>query len=282
MGSIAAYRTQLQVGEQFQAVEPPNEGGAVHKEAFTVVGILAPTGTPADRAIFVNMKGFQEIHHHEEVLAGETPTGSHGHDAAEDITAILVCIPKADADMGRDDLMIALIDHDRDTPQAQAVKPTFVIASLFESVVGKLEWVLLGMAVVTVIEAGIGIMVSMYNSMSDRRHEIAIMRALGASRFIVMLIILLESILLSLLGGSHRTADRPRNDMAPVAQDRRLDRRGHRPVPIPIARVDFDPRPDFAGLRRRLHARDGRVSDRRGEVVDYDAVGRCEWLVASG
>ena len=33
------------------------------------------------------------------------------------------------------------------------------------------------MAVLTVIEAGIGIMVSIYNSMSDRRHEIAVMRA---------------------------------------------------------------------------------------------------------
>jgi len=50
--------------------------------------------------------------------------------------------------------------------------------------------------------AGIGIMVSIYNSMSDRRHEIAIMRALGASRQIVMLVILFESILLSLGGGA--------------------------------------------------------------------------------
>ncbi|MEN6557335.1 MAG: ABC transporter permease, partial [Thermoguttaceae bacterium] len=48
----------------------------------------------------------------------------------------------------------------------------------------------------------IGIMVSIYNSMSDRRHEIAVMRALGASRWTVMVTILLESILLSLLGGA--------------------------------------------------------------------------------
>ncbi len=77
-----------------------------------------------------------------------------------------------------------------------------MIADLFEGVVGKLQWILLGMAVLTVIEAGIGIMVSIYNSMSDRRHEIAVMRALGASRFTVMLIILMESILLSLMGGA--------------------------------------------------------------------------------
>jgi putative ABC transport system permease protein len=37
--------------------------------------------------------------------------------------------------------------------------------------------------------------------MSDRRHEIAVIRALGAKRRTVMLIVLLESILLALGGG---------------------------------------------------------------------------------
>jgi putative ABC transport system permease protein len=44
-------------------------------------------------------------------------------------------------------------------------------------------------------------MVSIYNSMSERKQEIALMRALGARRLTVMTIILLESILLSLGGG---------------------------------------------------------------------------------
>ena len=38
---------------------------------------------------------------------------------------------------------------------------------------------LLGLTVLIVIVAGVGIMVSIYNSMSERRHEIAVMRALG-------------------------------------------------------------------------------------------------------
>jgi len=45
-------------------------------------------------------------------------------------------------------------------------------------------------------------MVSIYNSMNERKMEIAIMRALGAKRSTVMAVILLESILLSLGGGA--------------------------------------------------------------------------------
>ena len=95
-----------------------------------------------------------------------------------------------------------MAEHDQRRPDGPGRRARPVIADLFEGIVGKLQWILLGMAVLTVIEAGIGIMVSIYNSMSDRRHEIAVMRALGASRVTVMLIILMESILLSLMGGA--------------------------------------------------------------------------------
>jgi putative ABC transport system permease protein len=61
--------------------------------------------------------------------------------------------------------------------------------------------VLLSLTVMIVIVAGIGILVSIYNSMSERRHEIAVIRALGAGRPKVMFIVLAESILLSLAGG---------------------------------------------------------------------------------
>lgn len=233
VGAIAAARAGLQVGEKFQAVHGSSEGGRVHKETFYVVGVLAPTSTPVDRAIFVNMEGFYDIHGAENETAqhekaethekhaedektaandehaeskdehaehkDEHAEHAHEHGEEKQITAVLVCIPKARADRGRTAVVADVINKDK---VAQAVVPTRVIADLFEGVVGKLEWILLGMAVLTVIEAGIGIMVSIYNSMSDRRHEIAVMRALGASRFTVMVIILMESILLSLMGGA--------------------------------------------------------------------------------
>lgn len=226
VGAIAAAKAGLQVGEKFQAVHGSSEGGRVHKETFYVVGVLAPTSTPVDRAIFVNMEGFYDIHgaeneatqhekaekpaehaEHEKTAVDEEhaePKDEHAEHAHEhgdekQITAILVCIFKERADRGRTTVVADVINKGK---VAQAVVPTRVIADMFENVVGKLEWILLGMAVLTVIEAGIGIMVSIYNSMSDRRHEIAVMRALGASRSTVMVIILMESILLSLMGGA--------------------------------------------------------------------------------
>ena len=85
---------------------------------------------------------------------------------------------------------------------AQAVLPGVEIDHLFRDVVGNIQLVLLLFAIMIVVVAGIGIMVSIYNSMSDRRHEISIMRALGASRATIMAVVLLESILLSLGGGA--------------------------------------------------------------------------------
>ena len=84
---------------------------------------------------------------------------------------------------------------------AQAVLPIREMTSLFATFVDPLRILLLGLTVMIVIVSGIGILVSIYNSMSERRHEIAVMRALGAGRQTVMLIVLLESILLSLAGG---------------------------------------------------------------------------------
>jgi ABC-type lipoprotein release transport system permease subunit len=84
---------------------------------------------------------------------------------------------------------------------AQAVLPIREMASLFSTFVDPLRIVLLALTVMIVIVSGIGILVSIYNSMNERQHEIAVIRALGAGRRTVMGLVLMESILLSLAGG---------------------------------------------------------------------------------
>ncbi len=127
------------------------------------------------------------------------PGCGHDHEIADkdkQITAILVC-----TDMSKPRSAMVLPDVINGEEVAQAVMPTRVITELFDGIVGNVQLLLMILAVLVVVVAGVGILVSIYNSMSDRRHEIAVMRALGASRVTVGTIILMESIMLSLGGG---------------------------------------------------------------------------------
>ncbi|MEX2111855.1 MAG: ABC transporter permease [Pirellulales bacterium] len=203
VGAMVARNTGLKTGDKFQ---PSHSGGPearVHEEEFTVLGVLEPSGTPNDRAVFVNMEGFYLIPEHRTDLEGP-----HAEEAAHEpppieqreVTAVLVLnasIPGAPPEL----LAPGLISQINGEPVAQAVLPIREMSTLFATFVNPMRMILLSLTVMIVIVAGIGILVSIYNSMSERRHEIAVIRALGAGRQTVMFIVLAESILLSLAGG---------------------------------------------------------------------------------
>ena len=319
IGSTVARDLGLKVGSQFRPTHgAPGDAGGYEHDPFNVVGVLKPTGTPNDRALFINIEGFylldnhakplddepapaaghadhdhaaehdhehdadhdhehadehehgaadhdhdahehagehdHEHEHaehdhsaddhdhmdadehdaHEHAEAGEHDHGDHehaddhehpaaaghdhGHEHGHDhdhghghhheplpenqreVTAVLLL---ATAPPGVPPELYAM-DLEKKINKgtvAQAVLPIREIFSLFSIFVSPIERLLLALSVLIVVVAGIGILVSIYNSMSERRHEIAVMRALGAGRATVMQIVLLESILLSLAGG---------------------------------------------------------------------------------
>ena len=219
IGATVAAQAKLKLGDTFQPVHGvvENEQGHVH-EPFTIVGILEPTGTPNDRALFINIEGFYLLENHAKPVemakgavaktksAKAAPHDDHDHDndpkheheplpeAQRELTAILVRVSTPTAG-------IFLPNAVNEGSVAQAVLPVQEIRSLFEVIVGPIEMILLVLTILIVVVSGIGILVSIYNSMSERRREIAIMRALGASRTTIRTIVLMESILLSLGGG---------------------------------------------------------------------------------
>lgn len=212
IGWQIAQQTDLVLGKEFRPAHGLTDKAADAQQhrPMKVVGVLARTGTPVDRAIYCNLEAFYHMEGHTthaEPDAHDMPD-AHGkpdahdkHDAeheipdsAKQVTAVLVCT--------RPQAVLALATKiNRDTP-AQAVRPAQEISALLEGVLGNIQIVLLILAITVVLVAGIGMLVSMYNSMSERRHEIAVMRALGARRRTVMAVVLLESILLSLCGGA--------------------------------------------------------------------------------
>ncbi len=84
---------------------------------------------------------------------------------------------------------------------AQAVNPVEQVTSLFQLFVDPVRWLLLALTCMICVVSALSILVGIYNSMNQRQHEIAVMRALGASRTKVMMIMLSEAILLALAGG---------------------------------------------------------------------------------
>ncbi|MEZ6096591.1 MAG: ABC transporter permease, partial [Pirellulaceae bacterium] len=83
----------------------------------------------------------------------------------------------------------------------QCVNPVQQVTSLFAYFIEPARWVLLSLTTLICLVSSISILVGIYNSMSQRRHEIAVMRALGARRSHVMSIMMSEALLLSLAGG---------------------------------------------------------------------------------
>ncbi|MDA7978851.1 MAG: ABC transporter permease [Pirellulales bacterium] len=272
-GSVAAHKLGLKVNDKIRPAHGiSDETDLKDHDAFTVVGVLAPTGTPNDRAIFINMESFylQEGHALSEELAnqraqqngqsrsqddnkeptnedqsqdsgdqgggnqdaGEQATASNrhwnvrpvaftentlqeqedgqshaGHGQAEalpeelrEVTAILIRFDPEQTALSSMYSMKMVKDINKGNV-AQAVLPLKEITDLFNTFIGPLKGLLMFLAVLIVVVAGIGIMVGIYNTMNDRRRDIAVMRALGAGQVTVMAVILFESLILAVGGG---------------------------------------------------------------------------------
>ncbi len=238
IGSRVARQNQWEIGAKFTLVHGGAKSEHVHDEEFEVVGILKRTGTPNDRTVFVHLDGFFMIAGHEEdpediisrmIKFYPDPTdelrelmanirreveeesanqSKHEHDDhhhhcvptwRKEVTAILLTV-KGDM-FGRVKRSIDLTRELKEGFQAQAVNPIVPMRDLMEIVVKNVSIVLGVMTIFIIIVAGVSIFVSIYNSMADRRKEIAIMRALGARRQTVFYIVLAESTLLCIGGG---------------------------------------------------------------------------------
>ncbi|QDV76618.1 ABC transporter permease [Botrimarina mediterranea] len=275
LGSVVAAKSGVKVGETIHPTHGISGRGDTH-DAFLVTGILEPTGTANDRAVFVNIEGFYLLEGHAlsaktrktelpplvlgsdaaarvgkqkddtlrvgdanyEVVATLAETGTNVDEIAyapldgfelpeknvEDAEAstaipaqlydnddnLITPLPEpqrevssililSDDQMGPT-ILTTQINKDQNV-SAQAIAPIRTVSNLLEKIIGPVQIVLLVLTVLIVVVASISILVSIYNSMSERSHDIAVMRALGASRSSVMLIVLSESILLSLAGG---------------------------------------------------------------------------------
>jgi putative ABC transport system permease protein len=81
----------------------------------------------------------------------------------------------------------------------QAASPAFETARLF-SILGVGVEILMSFAYVLIAISALSIFIALYNSLKDRRYDLAIMRSMGATRGKLVVTVLLEGGLLTLAG----------------------------------------------------------------------------------
>jgi putative ABC transport system permease protein len=184
VGSFAAERLGLKVGDHFNpyhglSFDPNNK----HADEFTVTGILQPSNTPADRVIWIPLRGVQ-------TMAGHDPK------AANDISAVLVQLRTPAAGP-----MLDLMYNKQGNRLTFAWPVAAIIAELF----GKISWfdqVLTLVAYLVAVVAAGSVLASIYNSMSARRRDLAILRALGAKRRTIFGAVVAEAACIGALGAA--------------------------------------------------------------------------------
>ena len=183
VGSFAAQKLGLKVGGTFQPFHGLNfDPKSQHQEIYVVVGVLEPSNTPTDRVIWIPLSGVQLMGGHDAALASQ-------------VSAVLIKL-RGGAQTGfRLDTMY----------NKQGDRLTFawpidtVMTQLFEKI-GWFDKILALVAYLVALVAAGSILASIYNSMNERRRDIAILRALGARRGIIFGTIVLESATIATLG----------------------------------------------------------------------------------
>ncbi len=182
VGSFAARKLGLKPGDEFHPYHGLNfDARNEHTEKYLVVGIARPSNTPMDRVIWIPLAGLQN-------MSGHDPS------TVSDISAVLVKLRSPIAGQQLDVLY-----------NRQGNRLTFAwpiareVAYLFDRF-GWVDRILTLIAWLVALVAAGSILASIYNSMSARRRELAILRALGARRSTVFSAIVAEAAAVALIG----------------------------------------------------------------------------------
>jgi putative ABC transport system permease protein len=183
-GSFAAQQLALKVGDKFHPFHGlAFDAQSAHADEYTVTGILAPTNTPVDRVIWIPLRGLQTM---------------SGHDAraATDVSAVLIQLRAPTAGF-----MLDLMYNKQGNRLTFAYPVGAIIAELF----GKIAWfdrVLTLVAYLVALVAAASVLASIYNSMSARQRDLAILRALGAQRRMIFGAVVAEAACIGALGAA--------------------------------------------------------------------------------
>lgn len=196
IGATVARMSGLKVGDEFISthglIEMPKgaELDDHSKTPYKVVGILKASGSPFDRALYCQLDSVWEVHAGHDVEPGIAKTDEHGE---KQVSSVLVQL-QSPAYRFQYKVDAAAKFH------ANVAIPIDEIAKLFNNFLENLKTVLLAIGYLVVVISAISIMIGLYLSIIQRRRDLAIMRALGASAMEIFLFVIIEAMVVTVMG----------------------------------------------------------------------------------
>ena len=198
VGSKVYEKLKIKLGDSLISSHGLRETGQAHSDrAFVVVGLLKPSSSVMDQLILTSPESVWNIHgshdHDEEHEHDEEHDHDeeHEHDDRE-ITAMLI---KFKSPMN----IIQFPRQINENTNLQAAVPSYEISRLFKLFGFGIE-TLSYLAYLIIIVSAFSLFINLFNSMNDRKYEMALIRTLGASRFQLSKMIIFESLILTISG----------------------------------------------------------------------------------
>lgn len=198
IGDFVARSTGLRVGSTFNPYHGLNYDPKMkHNDQYVVTGILQPTNSPSDRVVWIPIEGIYRMQGHVLRGSGQTVEAKAGEtipDEAKEVSAVMLKLKSPQAGIALDQTI---------NKQGKVATLAWPIGRVMADLFDKLGWVnriLELVAYLVVVVAAASIMASIYNTISERRRDFAILRALGARRSFVCSAIIAESAAIAALG----------------------------------------------------------------------------------
>jgi putative ABC transport system permease protein len=190
VGSKVYEKLKINLGDELVSSHGLRETGQSHDEGtFKVVGLLKPSNSVIDQLIITSPQSVWDIHDtHDHDHEDEH---EHENDDRE-ITAMLI---KFKSPMN----IIQFPRQINENTNLQAAVPSYEISRLFKLFGFGIE-TLSYLAYLIIIVSGFSLFINLFNSMRERKYEMALIRTLGASRLQLSTMIIFESLVLSVSG----------------------------------------------------------------------------------
>ena len=166
-------------------------------QPFKVSGILAKTGTPVDNTIIVSLEAIEAIHvdwsSGAKIPGKDTPIDQiRKMDLSpSNITAVLLGV---NSKLTIFQLQRWINEYPEEA--LTSILPGVALQELWR-IVGVVENILLGISSIVILTTLMGMTAIVFSSLSERRREMAIWRAMGASPKIIIGLLMLEAFIIS-------------------------------------------------------------------------------------